>query len=93
MSSPLRIRPESTPLEAAESAVLAFERAWEGSTGAKVGAIRSQLGLSSTRYYQLLHRALENPSSLAEDPMLVRRLQRLRAARTASRAARSFRAD
>lgn len=73
--------------------MLDFERDWVGTSGAKDAAVRSQLGLSATRYYQLLHRAIEHPSALAEDPMLVRRLQRLRAARSRARASRVFRAD
>jgi hypothetical protein len=82
--------PEPSELE---RRVLAFERDWEGTGGAKEAAIRSQLGLTTTRYYQLLHAVIENPIALAEDPLLVRRLQRLRATRSRARAARTFRPD
>jgi hypothetical protein len=74
-----------------ERRVLAFERDWDGTTGAKEAAIRSQLGLTTTRYYQLLHAVIDNPIALVEDPLLVRRLQRLRATRAETRAARTFR--
>ncbi|MBI5160835.1 MAG: DUF3263 domain-containing protein [Micrococcales bacterium] len=76
-----------------EVRVLAFERDWTGSTSAKEAAIRSQLDLSATRYYRLLHRAIDDPNALEQDPLLVRRLQRLRSARTRIRASRTYRAD
>lgn len=76
-----------------ETVVLEFERDWAGTARAKEAAIRSQLGLSATRYYRLLHRAIDDPSALVQDPMLVRRLQRLRTARARVRASRTFRTD
>jgi len=87
--------PEPAPRDVAPTelgrSVLAFERDWNGTGGAKEAAIRSQLGLTATRYYQVLHAVIDDPAALAEDPLLVRRLQRLRAKRAASRAARTFR--
>ncbi|GAB3410288.1 hypothetical protein GCM10027515_30440 [Schumannella luteola] len=77
----------------AERRVLDFERDWIGRGGAKEAAIRSELGLTSARYHQLLHSAIDRPDALAADPLLVRRLQRLRTARTRARAARTFRID
>jgi hypothetical protein len=61
--------------------ILAFERRWWRRAGAKEQAIRDAFGLSSTRYYQLLNRLLDEPAALAEDPVLVARLRRLRTAR------------
>lgn len=69
-------------------AVLAFERQWWKYAGAKEEAIRRQFGLSPTAYYQLLSRLIDDPAALAADPMLVKRLQRQRAARRRQRAAR-----
>jgi hypothetical protein len=68
--------------------ILAFEREWFKHGGAKDHAVRDRFGISATRYYQLLNDLLGSPDAMAEDPMLVRRLQRLRAARQRLRAAR-----
>lgn len=73
--------------------VLAFERDWTGPTATKESAIRSQLGLSSARYYQVLRAAIRDPQALRDDPMLVRRLQRITRARTGERESGRFRAS
>lgn len=65
--------------------VLDFERARYKYAGAKEAAIRDRFDCSSTRYYQVLNAALDEPGALAYDPLLVRRLQRLRAARRVQR--------
>jgi hypothetical protein len=67
--------------------VLRFERHWWRYTGAKEEAIRAEFGLSATRYYQLLNALIDSPDALVADPMLVRRLRRLRAQRRQTRAA------
>jgi hypothetical protein len=71
-----------------DEAILAFERQWWRHAGAKEQAIRQEFGLSAARYYQLLGALIDSPAALARDPMLVKRLQRLREARTAARRAR-----
>jgi hypothetical protein len=68
--------------------ILAFERQWWKYAGAKEQAIRELFDMSSTRYYQVLNSLIDNPSALAADPMLVKRLRRLRAARQRQRSAR-----
>lgn len=68
--------------------VLEFERQWWKYAGAKETAIADQFGLTAGRYYQVLNAAIEHPAALAHDPLLVRRLQRLRAARARQRSAR-----
>ncbi len=68
--------------------ILAFERQWWKHAGAKEQAIREQLDMSSTRYYQLLNALLDRPEALEYDPMLVKRLRRVRAERQRSRSAR-----
>jgi len=78
--------PELTDLEVA---VLDFEREWLQGPAAKEQAIRSQLGLSGARYYQILGRLIETPAALAYDPLLVRRLLRQRDERRELRAART----
>ena len=68
--------------------ILAFERQWWQYAGAKEQAIREMFDLSPTRYYQVLNAIIDNPAALAEDPLLVRRLRRLRTSRQKSRSAR-----
>nr|WP_030546141.1 DUF3263 domain-containing protein [Streptomyces albus] len=68
-----------------DRAVLAVERrSWRG-PGAKERAIREQLGLSPTRYYQFLNALIDDPRALAHDPVTVNRLRRLRDQRRARR--------
>lgn len=74
-----------TQLTERDRAVLEFERRWWKHAGAKEQAIRDQFGLSAARYYQVLGRVIESPAALVHDPMLVRRLQRVRAARLKAR--------
>jgi hypothetical protein len=67
--------------------VLDFEReAWK-LTVTKQRAIRERFEFSPSRYHQLLHRIIDRPEALAYDPMLVRRLRRVRAVRRRSRTA------
>ena len=56
--------------------------------GAALDRIRERFGVSATRYYQILNELLADPAAMAADPMLVRRLQRMRAARQRQRVAR-----
>lgn len=69
-------------------AILAFENAWHTHGGLKEQAIRTEFDLSAARYYQLLTRIIDSPLALAHDPMLVKRLLRVRDARAATRTAR-----
>ncbi len=85
--------PVESALTDLELQVLDFERDWAARVGAKEAAIRSQFGLPAARYYQVLYVLIDSPAALRHDPLLVRRLQRLRDARTRSRAARSFRVE
>lgn len=75
-------------LTAQQQDVLAFERRWWRYAGAKEAAIAEQLGMNATRYYQILNQLLDMPAALAADPMLVKRLRRLRDARQRERSAR-----
>lgn len=68
--------------------ILDFERKWWKYAGAKEEAIRELFDLSPTRYYQVLNAVVDKPEALAADPMLVKRLRRLRASRQKTRAAR-----
>jgi hypothetical protein len=68
--------------------ILAFERQWWKYAGAKEQAIRELFDMSATRYYQVLNNLIDTPAALAADPMLVKRLRRLRASRQRQRSAR-----
>ena len=67
--------------------MLTFERQWWRRAGAKETAIRDQFGVSPTRYYQVLNALVDRSEALAADPLLVRRLRRLRTARQRQRSA------
>jgi Protein of unknown function (DUF3263) len=64
-----------------EHEMLTFERQWWRRAGAKETAIRDRFELSPTRYYQALNALVDRPDALAADPLLIRRLRRVRAAR------------
>ena len=68
--------------------ILEFERQWWKYAGAKESAVREKFDMSSTRYYQVLNALIDRPEALEADPLLVRRLRRLRAARQRQRSAR-----
>ncbi len=83
--------PWSLPtLDERDRAVLEFERQWWKYAGAKEQAIRDLFGMSATRYYQLLNALIDRPEALVADPMLVKRLRRLRTTRQRVRSARRF---
>ncbi len=71
-----------------EHEMLAFERHWWRHPGAKETAIRDRFGMPPTRYYQALNALVDQPAALAADPLLVRRLRRLRSARQRTRSSR-----
>ncbi len=68
--------------------MLDFEREWWKYAGAKEQAIKARFDLSTTRYYELLNRLIDRDEAVEHDPMLVKRLRRLRAQRQRQRAAR-----
>jgi hypothetical protein len=73
--------------------ILEFERQWWKYAGAKEQAIRDLFEMSGTRYYQILNGLIDAPAALAADPMLVKRLRRMRAARPRARSARRLGID
>jgi hypothetical protein len=68
-----------------ERAILDFERTWWAEPGPKELAIRERFQLSATRYYQVLNALLESPDAIEYDPLVVRRLRRLRDRRRRAR--------
>jgi Protein of unknown function (DUF3263) len=71
-----------------EREMLAFERQWWKAAGAKEQAIRELFDMSATRYYQLVNRLIDKREAMQADPMLVKRLRRLRTGRVRARSAR-----
>ena len=61
-----------------DRAILEFEKHWWRFGGAKQQAIREQLQLSPTRYYQVLNDLVDDPAALLAELVVVRRLQRQR---------------
>lgn len=76
-----------------DTEILSFERQWWKFAGAKEQAIRDKFDMSATRYYQLLNALIDRPEALAADPLLVKRLRRLRATRQRNRSARRLGID
>lgn len=77
----------SNGLDERSRQVLDFERESWKLTVTKERAIRERFGFSPARYHQLLHRVIDLPEALTYDPMLVRRLRRVREARRRARTA------
>jgi hypothetical protein len=72
---------DPSPLDERSRAILDFERSWWMYPGPKQGAIRTRFGVSPARYYQLLNRVVDTREAERHDPLLVRRLRRVRAMR------------
>jgi len=64
-----------------DRAILDFERSWWSESGPKEAHIRERFELSATRYYQILNELLESPEANEYDPLVVRRLRRMRGRR------------
>ena len=71
-----------------DAEILAFERQWWKFAGAKEQAVREKFQMSATRYYQVLNALIDKPEALAVDPLLVKRLRRLRETRQRARSAK-----
>jgi hypothetical protein len=81
-------RPRPDGLSERDAEVLSFERQWWKYAGAKEQAIRDRFDMSATRYYQVLNALIDRDEALEADPLLVKRLRRLRSTRQRARAAR-----
>ncbi len=80
-------------LRSRDAEILAFERQWWKFAGAKEQAIRDKFQMSATRYYQVLNALIDKPEALMQDPLLVKRLRRLRATRQRNRSAKRLGID
>jgi Protein of unknown function (DUF3263) len=77
----------SSTLTDLELRILEFERSWWRFSGAKESAIKELFDLTPPAYYQALNNLIDRDDALLAQPMLVKRLRRLREARTSSRSA------
>jgi hypothetical protein len=91
--APLDRESVAEPLSDRDRRILEFERQWWKYAGAKEQAIRDLFDMSGTRYYQILNGLIDTPAALQADPMLVKRLRRMRAARQRARSARRLGID
>lgn len=70
-----------------DRAILEFESSAPRQVGRKEEAIRARFDFSPVRYHQRLNQLLEEPAALAEFPLLVGRLRRVREQREGVRRA------
>ncbi|MGW8593185.1 DUF3263 domain-containing protein [Dietzia sp. NPDC055877] len=59
-----------------EHQIMQFESRWWRLAGSKESAIRDELDMSPTRYYQLLQQLAQREDVLATYPVLTKRLRR-----------------
>ncbi len=81
---------EAPALSERDAQILSFERQWWKYAGAKEDTVRTLFGFSATEYYQVLNALIDSPAALTHDPMLVKRLRRMRASRQRGRGARAW---
>ncbi|WP_394275119.1 DUF3263 domain-containing protein [Luteococcus sp.] len=86
MSQPIALPDE--PLEEWQQAILDFEQdASRLGQAQREQEVRDRFDMSLPRYTQVLNQLLDHPAALAHQPLLVRRLRRLREQRRLARSA------
>jgi hypothetical protein len=78
---PAAMPSESTDLKPRERQVLDFETSWWLYPQPKDQAIPEYLGMSATRYYQILRRLVDDEAAEGYAPLTVRRLRKMRRSR------------
>ena len=78
-------QPLSNGLTKLEIEMLDFERTWWRYAGVKESSIKELFNLTPPAYYQLLNNLIDRREALLAEPILVKRLRRLRDSRTAQR--------
>jgi hypothetical protein len=68
-----------------DRAIIEFERTWWSEDVSKESIIRERFELSTTRYYELLGELIDSDEAYAHDPLVIRRLRRLRDRRRRAR--------
>ena len=86
--TPLDHEAAAALLSERDRSILEFERQWWKYAGAKEQAIRELFDMSATRYYQILNGLIDQPAAMEIDPMLIKRLRRMRTSRQKARSAR-----
>jgi hypothetical protein len=66
-------------------AIIEFERTWWSEDSSKESIIRERFELSTTRYYDLLGDLIDSDEAYEHDPLVIRRLRRLRDRRRKAR--------
>jgi len=87
MENQVILQSANSTLTALEVRILEFERSWWRFAGAKESAIKELFDLTPPAYYQALNNLIDRDDALLAQPMLVKRLRRLREARTSTRSA------
>ena len=77
--------PATTGLSELEVKMLEFERSWWRHAGVKESSIKELFNLTPPEYYQLLNNLIDREDALMAEPILVKRLRRLRESRTEAR--------
>jgi hypothetical protein len=85
--------PRLQPLSERDREILDLEKLWFKYAGAKEQAIRDRFDMTATRYYQVLNALIDTEPALAAEPVLVKRLRRIRSDRQRSRSARRLGMD
>ena len=83
-SMPLN-NPATTGLSELEVKMLEFERSWWRHAGVKESSIKELFNLTPPAYYQLLNNLIDRDDALVAEPILVKRLRRLRESRSVAR--------
>jgi hypothetical protein len=79
-----------TDLTELEVRLLEFERTWWRHAGSKESAIKELFNLTPPAYYQMLNNLIDRNEALLAEPILVKRLRRIRDARSTSRSSTSL---
>ena len=66
------------PLSKIEMSLIEFERTWWEDDQPKDQAIAEQFSLTTAEYYEQLHALIDSDEALEHDPLVVRRLRRMR---------------
>jgi len=77
--------PATTGLSEFEVKMLEFERSWWRHAGVKESSIKELFNLTPPAYYQLLNNLIDREAAVMAEPILVKRLRRLRDSRTQAR--------
>ena len=77
--------PANSVLSEFEVKMLEFERSWWRHAGLKESSIKELFNLTPPAYYQLLNNLIDREDALMAEPILVKRLRRLRESRTEAR--------